>query len=120
MTDGAELEAKRSALLAAARSEWPGVDLDERSFAEFVAAREPVDPLHAGDLYLACACAGGDQAAIAAFLRAMVPHIEAAVLGLGGDHALVDEVRAELVDALLVGPRPGIATYAAVALDHLA
>lgn len=112
MTNGPERQEGLAALIAEARSAWPGITVDDGAFAAFLGARAPVDSLHAGDLYLACACAGGDQAAIAAFLREMVPHIEAAVLGLGGDPATVDEVRAELVDALLVGPRPGIATYA--------
>jgi len=105
-------EPERDALIAAGRAAWPGVDVDEDAFARYLAARDPVDPQHAADLYLACACAGGDQAAIAAFLREMVPHIEAAVLGLGADPAQADEVRSQLVDALLVGERPGVVTYA--------
>jgi RNA polymerase sigma-70 factor (ECF subfamily) len=110
--NGPELDERLAGLIAAGRAAWPGVVVDEAAFAAFLAEREAVEPLHAADLYLACACARGDQTAIAAFLREVVPHIEAAVLGLGADPAQVDEVRAQLVDALLVGARPGIATYA--------
>jgi RNA polymerase sigma-70 factor, ECF subfamily len=107
-----ERDERVAGLFAAGRAAWPGVELDESVFAGYLAERGPVDPQRAADLYLACACARGDQAAIAVFLREMVPHIEAAVLGLGADPTQVDEVRAQLVDALLVGERPGVATYA--------
>lgn len=107
-----ERDERLAGLVAAGRAAWPGVEVDEAVFAAYLAERGPVDPQRAADLYLACGCARGDQAAIAGFLREMVPHIEAAVLGLGADPAQVDEVRAQLVDALLVGERPGVATYA--------
>ena len=112
MGHGPELDERLAGLIAAGRAAWPGVEVDGAAFAAFLAEREAGETLHAADLYLACACALGDQTAIAAFLREVVPHIEAAVLGLGADPAQVDEVRAQLVDALLVGARPGIATYA--------
>lgn len=107
MADGPEL----AALLAAARGAWPELAVGDREFADYLAARPAADPAHAADLYLACGCARGDPAAIAAFLRELAPHIEAALLGLGADPAQADEVRAQLVAALLVGERPGIAGY---------
>lgn len=113
MADGQELDRERlAALVAAARGAWPGVEIDEAVFVDYLAEREGDTVPHAGDLYLACGCTRGDPAAIAIFLREMVPHIEAAVLGLGADPAQVDEVRSQLCDALLVGSPPGIATYA--------
>ncbi len=113
MADGQELDRERRAeLVSAARAAWPGVEIDEAVFAEYLSARQAGGAPHASDLYLACACAHGDQVAIAIFLREMVPHIEAAVLGLGADPAQVDEVRSQLCDALLVGSPPGIGTYA--------
>jgi RNA polymerase sigma-70 factor, ECF subfamily len=113
--DGPELDRERlAAVLEAARGAWPGVVIDDAVFADYLRARlEGGATLAlASDLYLACACARGDQAAITIFLREMVPHIEAAVLGLGADPAQVDEVRSQLCDALLVGSPPGITTYA--------
>ncbi|HEU5058650.1 MAG TPA: hypothetical protein VFU21_19085 [Kofleriaceae bacterium] len=107
-----ERDERLAALIAAGRAAWPGVAVDEAAFAAHLAAHGEAEPQHAADLYLAFGCARGDRAAVAGFLREMVPHIEAAVLGLGADPAQVDEVRAQLVDALLVGERPGIATYA--------
>ena len=112
MGDAPELDLEVAALIAAGRAAWPGVAVPDAEFADYLAARPSAEAAHAGDLYLACACARGDPAAIALFLRDMVPHIEAAVLGLGADPAQVDEVRSQLVDALLIGARPGITTYA--------
>ena len=106
-----EQDERLAGLCAAGRAAWPGVEVDPAAFAEYLAGRGPVEPQYATDLYLACACARGDRAAIAIFLREMVPHIEAAVLGLGADPTQVDEIRSLLVDALLVGARPGITTY---------
>lgn len=112
MGDEPERDERLAGLMAAARGAWPGVEVGEEVFADYLATRHAAGSPHASDLYLACACARGDQVAIAAFLREMVPHIEAAVLGLGADPAQVDEVRAQLCDALLVGSSPGIASYA--------
>jgi RNA polymerase sigma-70 factor (ECF subfamily) len=63
--------------LAEARRAWPGVVVDSDSFVSYVEARvddetsggDVVERLHTTDLYLACACAAGDDAAIAAFRR---------------------------------------------------
>src|SRR5689334_10628095 len=64
-----------AALLARARSEAPGVDLDALAFVAYVAERVTFDrhgqpvlaPLHAGALWIAFGCVGGDAAAVAAF-----------------------------------------------------
>ena len=112
MAHEADRDERLAALIAAARAAWPAAEVADDVFAEYLSARDAVGSPHVGDLYLACACARGDQSAIAAFLRELVPHIEAAVLGLGADPAQVDEVRSQLCDALLVGSPPGIATYA--------
>lgn len=115
---GPELEARLAAVVAAGRQAWPGLSVADGELVAYLAARASGDPLaalgalHTNDLFLACGCALGDQAAIAEFLRQLVPHIEAAVLGLGADASQVDEVRAKLVEALLVGPSPGITSYA--------
>ncbi len=67
--------------LAEDRRAWPGIDVGADELAEYVRARlEPVttgatfsdriDGLHTADLFLACACARGDTAAIESFRRA--------------------------------------------------
>src|SRR5258708_6905672 len=71
----AQLEDQLGAMLAAARSAFPGVQLAAETFLEYLAARvgsegelSALDGLAASDLYLACACAcaRGDAAAMAA------------------------------------------------------
>jgi RNA polymerase sigma-70 factor (ECF subfamily) len=55
------------AAFAQARAELPGVDLPWGRFADHVASiagSEPLPTTHATDIYLACACAGGDRTAI--------------------------------------------------------
>jgi RNA polymerase sigma-70 factor (ECF subfamily) len=52
---------------------------------------------------------------VTAFVREVVPQVEAAVLGVGAEASDVDEVRGLLVDGLLVasgGRPPAIASYA--------
>lgn len=57
--------------IARAREAWPRLDVDDATLSQWL--RERIDPrtpiprLHAGDLLLACACARGDAAALAAF-----------------------------------------------------
>src|SRR5437868_12536241 len=42
---------------AAARAAWPEIELDEPRFIAYVHARQPHSAaVHAGDMYLACAC----------------------------------------------------------------
>jgi RNA polymerase sigma-70 factor (ECF subfamily) len=48
---------------------WPGVEVGPDQLASFVGAPEAPEALHWDDLYLACACAQGDQAALRAFDR---------------------------------------------------
>lgn len=56
------------AAVARGSARWPDVELDPAAFRAFVAARSSADLEAAGeDLYLACACAAGDEAAVRAF-----------------------------------------------------
>jgi RNA polymerase sigma-70 factor (ECF subfamily) len=50
-----------------ARARWPAVQLDEAAYREFVAARAAAGATAGDDLYLACACARGDDAAVKVF-----------------------------------------------------
>src|SRR4051812_24216026 len=87
-----------------ARETWPGVDVTENDFSEYVAER--VEDSHASppwsDLYLACACARGNPAALRMFDEHLLSAIEP------------DEVRQIVSTKLLVaepGKLPKIAEY---------
>jgi RNA polymerase sigma-70 factor (ECF subfamily) len=98
------------------RRAWPDVALAAEVFAAHLAALHPggaPDDL-SSDLYLACACAGGDPAAIAALDRDFLATLDPA-LGRLGDDAFIAEVKQTLREKLLVAPaggRPRIADYA--------
>lgn len=110
-----------AAAWARCRAARPDVALDLERFRAHVEARRPDDVTPADqlatfcldDLYLACAAAAGDPAAVRAFEREVIPVIEAA---LGGwDRAVVDETRQRLRAMLLVdhaGRGPLLAQYA--------
>ena len=110
----------------AARSTWPDVDVGAEDFAAFVRERVGgtdahadagggVGPTRTSDLYLACACASGDNAALAAFERAYFPEIDHAMRRHGGRGVPpIDEVRQLVRTKLFVagpGSRPKIADY---------
>ena len=107
-------------LAARGRAAWPDIEVDPGRFAGYVAARAasagiPASELCVEDLFLACACAAGDDRAVAAFVREVLPHVEAAVLSVGAGPADLEEVRGRVLDALFVASaeRPrGIAGYA--------
>lgn len=70
-----DLEEQLTEAIAFARQTWPDIAVTDEEFVGYVAERVSVDhkgavnvPLRlAEDLYLACACARGDEAAIVAF-----------------------------------------------------
>ncbi|MCA9711271.1 MAG: sigma-70 family RNA polymerase sigma factor [Myxococcales bacterium] len=67
------------------------------------------------DLYLAVACTQGDQAALRAFERRVMPEADAAIRGIDREPAFVDEVRQRVRTKLLVaepGHPPKLADYA--------
>ena len=104
----ARLEAALADIVAAARAAWPGVEVPAGDFAAWLGARafrHPVsasqarDPvlalaaLHATDLYLACACARGDEAAIARFEARILARVEPALLRLNLPAWAIDETK---------------------------
>jgi RNA polymerase sigma-70 factor (ECF subfamily) len=102
-------------MLQAGRAAWPEVAVEPDAFARFVEAREPDAAqhasLHAADLYLACACAAGDPAALSAFERAYLAQVEGFLRGVRATADLVDEVRQVLREKLFLGERPRIEDY---------
>jgi len=98
-------------LLAQARARWPGITGGEERFARVAGEAD----LETDDLYLACACADGDAAAIAAFDRYCGPALDRVVASVGATAAqradLVQAVRERLLVAPATGDAPRIASY---------
>jgi RNA polymerase sigma-70 factor (ECF subfamily) len=98
---------------ARARAAHPEIMLDDAALTAFVAVRMTDAELaerHVEDLYLACACASGDRAALATLERDVLPGV---ARGLGG--IATGDARREIVQMLreqmLVGAEPGITAY---------
>jgi RNA polymerase sigma-70 factor (ECF subfamily) len=118
-----------------ARLSWPGVVVSPDEFADYVqthsqavdaaqpssAARssdesdeQTAKNLHFVDLYLACACARGDVAALGAFDGAFLGEVDAAARRLGSGGPSVEELRQAVRQRLFVAAppsRPKIAEY---------
>jgi RNA polymerase sigma-70 factor (ECF subfamily) len=118
--DVAALEPRLREALDEARVGWPDVTVEPQAFAAHLGARvgdgailDGLAALHAGDLYLACACESGDGAALAAFERAFLARLPDVLSRFSRDPALVDEVRQGLRAKLLTadGGRARIADY---------
>jgi RNA polymerase sigma-70 factor, ECF subfamily len=78
--DGHDVPDDLAAALEAGRRAWPEIELGAAELAEFLAPRLqllPIDRVHVTDLYLACACARGDERAIAEFRRAFARDLDA-------------------------------------------
>lgn len=106
-----------------ARAACPGVDVALDPFAAFVerhlaplADPDQVLPsLFGADLYLACACAGGDPAALRFFEDQVLPQADAALRRVDASPTFADEVRQILRQKLFVGDGealPKIGDYA--------
>ncbi|HEU4533913.1 MAG TPA: sigma factor-like helix-turn-helix DNA-binding protein [Polyangiaceae bacterium] len=105
-------------LLQRGRSAWPGVDLAAPDFERHLAPRLGGEgapgELCVEDLYLACACALGDPAAVAAFERHFLSRVSLFLSRMRPEPSLVDEVKQALRVRLLVAPAgspPKIAEY---------
>lgn len=87
------------------RATWPSVAVTDDELREYIAARAASDAaaesLCVRDLYLACAIAKGDAAAIAAFERELVPTIAPAIAHLDGGSALASDVVARVRERVL-------------------
>jgi RNA polymerase sigma-70 factor (ECF subfamily) len=95
---------------AAGRSAWPDIELSAGDLARWIEERDCAGAAaeRPADIYLACACANGDPAALAAFesYLARVPLYLA-----GNPPDVVDEVRQRLRVLLFTGERPRIRGY---------
>lgn len=104
-------------LVAAGRSAWPGIDVDRDVYAAFVderlgeAAAAPAGRDRAVELYLTCACAAGDVAAIARFERAFFTEIDEAARRARAGEAVAADARQELARSLFTGEKPAIGTF---------
>jgi RNA polymerase sigma-70 factor (ECF subfamily) len=100
--------------IARGRAAFPALAVDDAALdAWFRARAADADDAPAEDLYLACACATGDEAAIETFAARHLPRLAPALRHAGLDDAGIAEVEHELVALLFVGDgAPHIATYA--------
>jgi RNA polymerase sigma-70 factor (ECF subfamily) len=101
-------------VLAGARAAWPGVHVADHVFHAYVLERIGDADLTAdaaSSLYLACACAHGDTAALRAFESRHMPDVERALVRTRLSSADVAEVMQSLRQQLLAGPSPRIASY---------
>jgi RNA polymerase sigma-70 factor (ECF subfamily) len=112
-----DLEPSLQKLLAAARAAWPDVSLDPAAFVRYVAERlrDDLPPLaRAGDLYIACACALGNPAAVQAFQGEYRRAIARAVATIDASSGFSAEI-AQTLGLKLFAPRadgpPGIVQY---------
>jgi len=101
-------------LVAAAAAAWPGVNVDIADVVKILEAKlasddpPPLEPAAIAELYLAVACARGDEAAIAAFDRAYLDVVPQALASMKLPAATVEDVRATVRDKLLLadGDKP--------------
>jgi RNA polymerase sigma-70 factor (ECF subfamily) len=102
------------AAITAARNAWPGIQIDDSVFLAYVNDRSP-DLAYTSDLYLACACAGRDPAAIRAFEESFLSEIPTFLSRLQQPSEFHDEVKQRVRERLFVsqpGQPPKIAEYA--------
>src|SRR5262249_12507693 len=88
--------------------------VDEAAFARWIDERGAAAALHGSDLYLACACASGDEQALAAFERRYIAEVPAFLARTGPSASLIGDVRQRLRERLFVavdGKRTKICEY---------
>jgi RNA polymerase sigma-70 factor (ECF subfamily) len=91
----------------AAANAWPGIAVGEDEFSAYIRDRAG-DEAHDADLYLACACAKGDAAALASFERTFFGDVDAVALRVKGS---ADELKQLLRHKLFVGDNARIRDY---------
>lgn len=98
---------------AEARGAWPSIEVAEDVFSEYCAARPQANPARLPELYLSCACAHGDSAAIAVFQSTYFGEVDAAVRRLGTHTVDLNEARQLVSERLFSSAfgQPRIATW---------
>lgn len=97
----ARLDGLLASRLAESRARWPGIELADDEFLNHLATRLPADSTITAavstacvsDLWLACALARGDAAALRVFETTYLRGLDAAIAHLDGGSALADDVR---------------------------
>jgi len=118
-----ELEAALAAIEERARAANPGVEVAAATFFAYVAERVPADrPVLASlarmatdDIYLACACAGGDARAVARFDEILDKEVAVALAQVQIPGADLGDIKQKLRQRLLLAddrPQPYIVDYA--------
>ena len=119
-----DLDRRLREILDACRRAWPGLDVLEDAFVRHLAENLPDDGdldrclsrMHCPDLYLACGCAAGDPAALAAFDGSVLSQSAPVLHRMGFSGSQIDEVVQVMRAKLLVtdehGRPPLIASYA--------
>jgi RNA polymerase sigma-70 factor, ECF subfamily len=98
-------------MVADGRAAWPDVVVEPGRLVAFIAARLDVDGdaagalalLRPGDLYLACACATGDRAALAAFDRHYMREVDIALARMRIGPPRLNDVKQLVRQRLFVG-----------------
>ena len=116
---GGQLEAALEDLMQAARSAWPELSLPAEVFLPYLAQRLPAEQelleglqgIRASDLFLACACARGEEQAAVLFEVHYAPEMDTALGRLNIDQTLADEVKQVMRQRLLVDQAPAITKY---------
>lgn len=125
--DHAQLNAVLHRILQAAHAAWPSIALADDRFLSYVAERvipspsvipfpdlmQRLEQLHTSDLFLCCACADGNDRAIAQLQATTFPMLDRALARLGIDPQRRYEVLGELIPHLFVADdrKPRIASY---------
>jgi RNA polymerase sigma-70 factor (ECF subfamily) len=109
-------DAELRPLFDEARAAWPGIDVPFAVFAARVTAASPRDgggagSINARELYLACACATGDLAALREFEQRYLGGVREAIARIDRSPDFIAEVQQVLRERLLVGPAAKLAEY---------
>jgi RNA polymerase sigma-70 factor, ECF subfamily len=117
-SDADELEAILVGHLDQGRRAWPGIATDAEAFVAQLGRTLPAEAtvadlgnLRAGDVYLACACAAGDERAIETFEAHFFREVDVAAARMHAPAGLADEAKQQLRRILFVReePRPAAA-----------
>lgn len=118
----AALEEALAQTLREAQAAWPEVTLDESLFLAFLALRLPLEvapeeglrQLRVTDLWIACACLTGDDAAVRGFHKHYYPEMERALRRLDPHFPYVEDIQQMVYERVFIGTDehpPRVAQY---------